>query len=128
MIKTRWVIVMVGVLLPYAARLPGVLTNGPDWLWSYFGDGLGAVLLLGAFNAICWGAILVASNSYSNPHAAWFPALAGFAFPAFMHATLDLSSDPQAAIALVLIPLFSLPLVWVGWLAGRWFDHRTKVG
>jgi len=128
MIKTRVAIVVVGVLLPYAARLPGVLTRGPEWLWSYFGEGLGAVLLFGAFNAICWGAILAASYTYSNPHAVWFPAIPGFVFLAFMHVSLDLSADAQAAIALLLIPMFSLPLVFVGWMAGKWFDRRKVMG
>jgi len=128
MIKTRIAIVAVGVVLPYAARLPGALTSGPDWLWSYFGDGLGAVLFFGAFNAICWGAILAASYTYRNPHAVWFPAVLGFVFSAFMHVSLDLSADAQAAIALALIPILSLPLVFVGWLVGRWFDRRKVVG
>ena len=128
MIKTRVAIVVVGVLLPYAARLPGVLTRGPEWLWSYFGEGLGAVLFFGAFNAICWGAILAASYTYSNPHAVWFPAILGFVFPAFMHVSLDLSSDAQAAIALLLIPMLSLPLVFVGWIVGKWFDRRALRG
>ena len=128
MIKTRIAIVIVGVVLPYAARLPGMLTNGPEWLWSYFGDGLGAAFFFGGLNAICWGAIFAASYAYRNPHAVWFPATLGFAFPAFMHASIDLTADAQAAIALVLIPLFSLPLVFVGWLLGKWFDRRTAAG
>lgn len=127
MTKARLAIAIFGIVLPYVSRLPGVFIRGPDWLWSYFGDGMGLTLLLGGFNAISWGAILAASYTYRNPHAAWFPAVLGFAFPAFAHAFLDLSSDAQAAIALVLIPILSLPLVFAGWLAGRWFDRRDEV-
>lgn len=127
MINARFAIAVVGFLLPYVARLPGVFVYGPDWLWSYFGDGLGLSVLLGGFNAINWGAVLAASSTYRNPHAAWFPVVLGFAFPAFAHASLDLSSDAQAAISLVLIPIFSLPLVFAGWLVGRWFDHGFAV-
>lgn len=40
-VKARFAIAVVGQL-PYVARLPGVLTHGPDWLWSYLGDGSGS--------------------------------------------------------------------------------------
>lgn len=125
MLRSRIAVVVVGIVLPYTARLPGVLTNGPDWLWSYLSGGVRGVVVFGGFNAICWGAILAASYTYRHPQAVWFPALLGFALPAFMHASLNLASDAQAAIALVLIPVFALPLVFVGWLMGRWFDRRA---
>ena len=125
MIKARALVIAIGVALPYLARLPGVLTRGPDWLWSYFSGGIGAVLFFGGLNAICWGAVMAASFSFRNPHAVWFPAVFGFSLPAYLHASLDLSSDPQAAIAFVMIPLLSLPLVFLGWLVGRWFDRKT---
>lgn len=128
MIKSRIAIVVVGILLPYVARLPGVFTHGPDWLWSYLGHGVAAALFFGLFNAIAWGAVLKASYSYRNPHAVWFAAVPAFVFLAANHAFLDLSADPQAALGLLFIPLYSLPLVWVGWLAGKWFDQRTAPG
>jgi hypothetical protein len=124
--SARVAVVAVGILLPYAARLPGTLTRGPDWLWSYFGGGLGATLFFAGLNAICWGSVLAASFSYRNPRSVWFPAVLGFSLPFYLHASVDLSSDPQAAIALVLIPLLSLPLIFVGWLVGRWFDGKMQ--
>jgi hypothetical protein len=125
MIKSRIAIVAVGILLPYIARLPGVLSQGPQWLWSYFGGGILGALFFGLFNAIAWGAVLAASYSYRNPHAAWFPAVPAFVFLAANHAVLDLASDAQAALGLLFIPVYSLPLVFVGWFAGKWFDRRT---
>lgn len=56
----------------------------------------------------------------------WFLAVGGFAFPAFAHAFLDLASSSTAAIAIVFIPVLSLPLVVVGWLVGFWFDRRLS--
>lgn len=123
--SARALVVVVGVLLPYAARLPGLLTRGPDWLWSYFVSGVGATLFFGGLNAITWGSVLAASFSYRNPRAVWFPAVMGFSLPAYLHASVDLSSDPQAAIALVLIPLLSLPPIFIGWLVGRWYDRKS---
>lgn len=125
--KSRIAIVVVGILLPYSARLPGVLTRGPDWLWSYLGNEFIAALFFGLFNAISWGAVLMATYSYCNPHAAWFPAVPAFVFLAANHAFLDLSSDPQAALGLLFIPIYSLPLVLVGWYAGKWFDRKTAM-
>lgn len=46
--NARIIVVVVGVLLPYAARLP----RGAEWLHQYTDVGLGGWLFLGAFNAI----------------------------------------------------------------------------
>jgi hypothetical protein len=128
MIKSRIAIVVIGILLPYLARLPGAVSRGPDWLWSYLGNGLVAALFFGLFNAIAWGAVLKASYSYRNPHSVWFAAVPAFVFLAANHAKLDLSSDAQAALGLLFIPIYSLPLIFFGWLAGKWFDQRTAPG
>ena len=122
----RILIVVVGILLPYLARIPGTFTRGADWFTSYLGDGIGAVIFFGAFNAICWGSILGASFSYRHSSSIWFPAVFGFAFPAVAHAFMDLSSSSTAAVALVFIPIYSLPLILVGWLAGLWYDRRLS--
>lgn len=121
----RIVVVVIGILLPYLARIPGALQHGSHWLTSYFGDPghrLGAVLFFGAFNAIAWGSVLLATMTYRSPHAVWFPAVLGFGFLAFVHSTYDLASDAQAAVGLVFIPIYSLPFILAGWLLGLVFD------
>ncbi len=122
----RLLIVLIGILLPYLARTPGTLVKGPDWFTSYLGGGFGGVMFFGIFNAFCWGSILAATFSYRHARSIWFPVFFGFAFPLWEHAFLDLSSDAQAAVALVFIPLYSLPLVFIGWLAGLWFDRKLS--
>jgi hypothetical protein len=122
----RLLIVIVGVLLPFAARIPGAFVYGPDWLTSYLSGGLSAVLFISAFNCVCWVAILLATSKYKHVGSVWFPATAGFLLPLAAHASLDLSSDSTAAIALIFIPFASLPLVLIGWLLGLWFDRRHK--
>ena len=122
----RILVVVIGMLLPYLARLPGMLFKGPVWFTSYLGDDPGALVLLGVCNALCWGSILAASLTYRHARAVWFPAIAGFGFLALFHATLDLSSSSTAAIALIFIPIFSLPLVVAGWLVGLWYDRRLS--
>ena len=113
-----------GVLHPYLARIPGVFTHGESWFTSYLGTGLLALVYFGVFNAVLWGAILFAIRSYRHTRSALWPALLGFSFPLIAHSQVDLASDPQAAVLLILIPLYGLPLVFVGWLIGRWVDQR----
>jgi hypothetical protein len=126
-VKTaRILVVLIGILLPYLARIPGVFLHGANWFTSYLGSGLDAFVLLGVCNALCWGAILAASFTYRHARSVWFPAVLGFGFLALSHAFLDLSSNSTAAISLIFIPIFSLPLVIVGWLAGLWYDRRLS--
>lgn len=115
----RWV-VLIGVMLPFVVRIPGVATHGEQWLTSYLG--CAAPLLLSAFNAICWGSILLGSYLYRHAWAILFPALSGFGYLAWQHARLDLSADAQASLALIFIPIYSLPFVLVGWLFGLAVD------
>ena len=118
-------VALVGVALPYLARVPGTFVHGPEWLTSYLGSGPGAVLFFGAANAINWGAIVLGSLAYRGIAAVVVAALVGFALPAYRHATLDLGSDAQAAIALIAIPVYSLPLVGLGWVLGFWVDDLS---
>ncbi|MBT2750092.1 MULTISPECIES: hypothetical protein [unclassified Lysobacter] len=46
--KARLIVMLVGILLPYAARLP----RGPSGLGQYTDTNIGAWLFLEAFNAI----------------------------------------------------------------------------
>jgi hypothetical protein len=126
MATARIAVALIGAALPYLARIPGMVSRGPDWLTSYFGSGLGAFVFFGAFNAINWGAIVLGSLAFRSTPAVVVAAAFGFAWPAYAHATLDLASDAQAAIGLALIPINSLPLVGVGWLLGLAVDRAWR--
>lgn len=123
--NARLLIVIVGILLPYAARVPGIALKGAEWFTSYLPDTLAAFMFFSAWNAVSWGSILAVTFAYRNPRSAWFPAVLGFASLIYGHATLDLSSDAQAAIGLIFIPIYSLPLVLIGWLIGFIFDRTV---
>jgi len=123
----RLLVVVTGVALPYMARWPGVIIKGPEWFGQYLQGGMGGMILLGFFNALCWGGVLLGSLCYRHPRSVWFPLALGFALPAYGHATVDLSADAQAAVALVFIPIYSLPLVLLGWLLGLWYDRTRTV-
>ena len=118
-------VVAVGILLPYLARIPGILTRGPAWFTSFLDGGIGAAVFFGAFNAVLWASVLLAVRSYRHARSAWFPVIIGFALPALAYATIDLAASSTAALGLVFIPLEAVPLVAVGWLVGRYFDRRS---
>ncbi|WP_163784042.1 hypothetical protein [Myxococcus vastator] len=120
----RILIVVIGLLLPYAARLP----RGLDWVQQYAGGGLGASLFLGVFNALAWGALLAVSFFYQRPVSLLAPALAGFGFLAWAHGSLSLAADAQSAIALVFIPLYALVPILVGAVVGALIDRRLRAG
>jgi len=121
--KARLIVMLAGILLPYAARLP----RGIGWLQQYTDNGIGAGLFLGAFNAIAWGAIIAVSFLYKRPSSLWAPALLGFGFLAFAHYSLDLAADAQAAIGLVFIPIYALVPIAVGAIVGYFMDRAGRV-
>ena len=121
----RIAITVIGILLPYAARIP----RGSDWLQQYTDTSVDGFLFFGAFNAIAWGALLGASFLFRHPRPMLLPCLLGFGFLAWAHYNLDLAADAQAAIALVLIPIFAVvPIaigVGLGWIGERLLRPKT---
>jgi len=120
--NARFILVLVGVLLPYAARLP----HGIEWLQQYTDESLGGWLFFAAFNAIAWGAILAISFMYRRPASLVAPCLLGFGFLTWAHTALDLRADAQAAIALIFIPIYALVPIAVGGAIGYIVDRRLR--
>lgn len=117
--SARILVVAIGILLPYLVRLP----FGKEWVEQYMQGGISGWLFFGAFNAIAWGSILALSFLYRRPRSLIFPAVFGFGFLAWAHASLDLGSDAQAAIALIFIPIYAVAPILVGGLVGLLFDR-----
>jgi hypothetical protein len=117
---TRIAIVLVGISLPYLARLP----RGSSWLAQYLHLGLGAQLFLGAFNAIAWGAVLILSLKLRRPALSLIPLALGSGYLGYAHYNLDLASDAQAAVALVFIPIYALVPILVGGTVAYFLDSR----
>jgi hypothetical protein len=122
--KIKFLIAGAGILLPYVVRLPGVLIKGPIWFTSFWDVGFKGFVFFGAYNAIFWGSVLLAVSTFHQLRSAWFPVILGFAFPAIAYAFVDLTSSSTAALGLIFIPLYALPLVLIGWLAGRYYDRK----
>lgn len=115
----RIAIVVLGILLPYLARLPG----GSSWLHQYTDVGIGAYLFLGVFNAIAWGAILFCTYLYKRKLPIIFPVLFGFVPLVWVHSIYDLSADAQSAVGLVFIPIYALVPIAVGGAIGYLIDR-----
>jgi hypothetical protein len=116
----RFAIIIVGILLPYAARLlPGSGGN----VWSYVQDGVFGILLLQAFNVIAWGSIWACSVLYRHPAALLGPSILGFGYVGWGHYVLDFSADAQAAVGIAVIPLYALPYIAAGAVGGYVFDR-----
>lgn len=120
----RFLVVLAGLVLPYAARVP----QGMEWLRQYTNLGPGGWLLFGAFNAIAWGAMLAISLAYRRPVSLLAPCLFGFAYLAVAHNGLDLRADAQAGIALVFIPIYALVPIAVGGILGYLLDRGLRRG
>jgi hypothetical protein len=120
--SARLVVVAVGLVLPYVARLP----RGIEWLQQYTNTSLAGWLFFGAFNAIAWGTIFAISFMYRRPASLIAPCLMGFGFLAWAHNTLNLGADAQAAIALIFIPIHALLPIAIGGAIGYIVDRRLR--
>ncbi|RYG10759.1 MAG: hypothetical protein EOO07_21645 [Chitinophagaceae bacterium] len=127
MVSARIIIVLIGILLPYAARLP----RGIEWVNQYTDAGIGGFLFMQAFNAIAWGAIVAISFVYRRPILLLIPCLLGFGALALVHNSLDLAADAQAAVALVFIPIYALaPIAMgggIGYLIDKFLNKRSEI-
>lgn len=124
MTAARVIIPIVGIVLPYVVRIPG----GTAWFRQYTDSGAGGFLLLEAFNALTWGGLIALSCLIRRPSLLTIPCGLAFGYLAWAHATLDLSADAQAGIALVLIPIYSLLPVGLGGLVACVMDRRYAKG
>jgi hypothetical protein len=120
----RVAVVVVGVLLPYLARLP----RGREWLMQYLDAGLAAQFFLGGFNAVAWGAVLATTWLYHRPATVLFPAIPGFGLLAWAHWDLDLRADAQMGIALVFLPIYALVPAGIGALLGCLVERAGRRG
>jgi hypothetical protein len=120
--NARIVVVVIGVLLPFVARLPG----GLDWMGQYLLGSVGLLLFVSGFNAIAWGAILACSLAYRRPASLVLPALFGFAFLAWGHYEVDLRADAQASLALVFLPIYALLPIAIGGVLGYLLDRHLR--
>lgn len=116
----RIAIVLFALVLPYLSRLPG----GRDWLGQFTYGGWGAFLLLAGCSAVIWGGLLLWSLVYRHAASLWVPALVGFGFLAWAYGSINLRSDAQAALGLLMVPIYSVAPLLIGGLLGLWIDRR----
>lgn len=118
------VLIIVGALLPFLARLPGCVVKGNVYWLSQYMQGAGEIFLIEAFNLIPIAAAVVSALLFRRY---WLlPVGAGYGFLFVCYSLLDLASDAQAAVSLLFIPIYSLPFFFVGGIvaAGLWLKDR----
>lgn len=119
--RTRWTLVVIGVLLPYVAQLG----NGAGWQMYVDSGWQGNVFLL-ALGAVLWLPLLGLTCCYRYRSSIWWPAALGLGFAFWAHVSVDLSADAQAGLAVVMIPLLSLVPLSIGALIGWGMDLRAR--
>jgi len=121
--RTRWLLVVLGVVLPYAAQLAnGDGGNGLAYLDSGW-QGNAFVLALGA---VLWLPLLGLTCLYRYPKSIVWPAVMGLGFAFWLHLSVDLSADAQAGLAVVMVPVLSLVPLAIGAVIGWGMDLRAR--
>jgi len=117
--SARIMVVIVGVALPYLARLPG----GWGWVGQAAETGFLGFLFFGAFNAIAWGSIFCVSFIYRRAVSLIFPAAIGLGYLARAYYKLDFKTDAEPGLWLIFLPIYSLGYVFVGVCIGLVVDR-----
>jgi len=139
----RIIIVIVGVLVPYLARIvfpyimpeilvsqrfPGLVHTPAQWLKQYTDTGLAGHLFLSALNLIPIAALVLLSFDYKSPWSLLIPSVLGLGFLAHEHGTLDLASSSTASLGLLFIPIWALLPILIGAVIGyavdKWLIRR----
>ena len=120
--RLRIAVLLIGLILPYLARVLG----GWDYIAQY--GGYNRTLLIQTFNLVPLGLLLIISFTYRDLRHWLLPVGLGFGFLIAQHATLDFSgADPFAAIALALVPMWSVvPIVLGAIVSWTWEWHLRR--
>jgi len=122
----RKAVVISGIALPLFAGLVSMglaIMDGEGSIGTML-----TIMLVGSMaNGVCWGSVLLATLAYRNPRSVFFPAVAGIVPLTLLYATLGSSArEPFLVIGLVIAPFYTIPLVLLGAMVGRWFDKRSR--
>ena len=110
--------------MPFLSRIP----RGAEWIGQYFPNILGLVLI-GLFAMIPAVVVFVAALLSKPPF--YFPALGStlvaVVMLAYWHHDNDLASDAQAAISLIIIPIYVAVLSLAGGVVGVGFQFAVSL-
>ena len=115
----------VALLAPYIARLPGVISHGPDWLLSYLPSSPGGWLFGAGLNVILGiGLYVIGRLSQKTPLAFWGAVAGGTGFALWAHGSMNLTASSTAAIGLLFIPPYCLAFAMAGAVLG-WIVQKS---
>src|ERR1041385_6069187 len=113
------VVILIGIFLPYVARLVGTIKHGVHWFLDYV-PSIGAVLFFSVFDAIVPASLFMLRIFNPNRNIPFLCAASlGYIGMFLFHATFDLGSSSTAAVAFLFVPaILGVPLVLLGWGVG----------
>jgi hypothetical protein len=125
-------IALVGILLPYLARVPGTVSHGATWLTSYLEPDLVFLVVFHGLNAIGWGGLVLLSYLVTNRAVLIAPAVLGFGFIGLAHAEATFDG-PFDGLVVLFTPVYALLIFGVAFGmsvlllgADRRVDERVK--
>ena len=106
------------MLAPFIARIPGTAAHGVDWFWSYASGPL-LLAFIAVFSLIPAAVLIGLLTMFGTGRLRFVMGMGAMtAANLILHAQLDLASDPQAAIALVIFPVLAAFCAAIGYFAG----------
>ena len=126
------IVLLVAFVAPYLSRIPGTITHGSEWFWSYL-PSFSAFMFFGAFNLISLIPLLVVGIFFVRGKFKVSFALATLTHLVstfWFHHNYDLAADAQAGIGLIFIPIvvgaITLAVGAVSMLV-EWLVNRRRV-
>lgn len=110
------------IIMPYLTALPAIFSrpDGGSFFRSFLSPG--GIAVVEVPNLLIWVPILVGTFAFRYLRSAVIATLTGVAFPACAYYAISFSTDAQTPIAYLFIPIYSLPFIVMGWLAGFAID------
>ena len=104
---------LLGLVLPYALQLPGLVLYGSDWLSPYFDAWAGVAL---ALNALPVATLVLLRTSFPQcPRAFRWATWFAYGFLACAHLFVYLGSSEWDRVLLLVFPLWAILAAIVGW-------------
>ena len=113
-------VVIYGILMPYLT-LPISSTGFPSGLPT------GGHVFLVVVNVVAWGPVCLFAWLLKRLSSKIAVATLGLMPLSLAYLALDFSSDPQAPVALLILPFLAITLLMPGWLLADFIESRHRV-
>ena len=121
------VLLLLAIVTPYVSRIPGAMIYGPHWLNSFLAGGIFGFLFLAVFDAI--PVVVLYKLWRLRPDSKTALGLGGLTMVVVLglfDGTVDLASDAQAALVLVIAPVYASIMLSIAWGLGLLIDRFAR--